>query len=167
MESIPRNVERAQQRKKDFDWMRDRLERGNQNDAESKAEMKANILAQVEAEIDAQLKTVKDGQGLGIIFRLVVQNSDLTFRHEPKARQSPEMKEWRQEVFRRDNYTCRECGTKNNICAHHIEEWAKCSAKRFDTSNGITLCRICHAKKHPQYESFILNGYKKQRAKTI
>ncbi len=41
-------------------------------------------------------------------------------------RRLPEMKKWTQEVFRRDNYTCRECGVKNGLGkaiyfnAHHI-----------------------------------------------
>ena len=49
--------------------------------------------------------------------------------------------EWRMEVFKRDNYTCCECGrTKCYLEAHHIKSWAKYPKLRYILSNGLTLC---------------------------
>lgn len=56
---------------------------------------------------------------------------------------------WRKSVFERDNYTCVECKTNKNLHAHHIKSRAKYPELEFDINNGITLCKSCHAKKHP------------------
>jgi 5-methylcytosine-specific restriction endonuclease McrA len=73
---------------------------------------------------------------------------------------------WRTSVFVRDQYTCMECGVRSGmgkkiiLHAHHIkplasilrensiktpEEAISC-LELWDTSNGVTLCKGCHAK---------------------
>jgi len=69
-------------------------------------------------------------------------------------------KTWIQKVFKRDNYTCQECGdsTGGNLEAHHIvsftsiisdynikstEDAIKCDFL-WDIDNGITYCVDCH-----------------------
>jgi predicted restriction endonuclease len=55
---------------------------------------------------------------------------------------------WRENILRRDNYTCQSCGIKKGngkrIEAHHIKPAIKCPELRFDINNGITLCVSCH-----------------------
>ncbi|GAH75225.1 unnamed protein product, partial [marine sediment metagenome] len=66
-------------------------------------------------------------------------------------RQSEEYKEWRDAVFRRDNWTCQnpECGYKGHkIVAHHIKDFEEYPELRYDVDNGQTLCRACHKKLH-------------------
>lgn len=66
-------------------------------------------------------------------------------------RQSEEYKEWRDAVFRRDNWTCQnsECGYKGHrIVAHHIKDFNEYPELRYDVDNGQTLCRACHKKLH-------------------
>lgn len=59
--------------------------------------------------------------------------------------QSPEYKQWRLRVFKRDFFTCRMCARKEGIQAHHIRRWADFPQLRFVVNNGITLCGICHS----------------------
>ena len=52
--------------------------------------------------------------------------------------------EWHEEVFKRDNYTCQECGSKKQLHAHHIIPVRCCPWLAVDIDNGITLCKDCH-----------------------
>lgn len=67
-------------------------------------------------------------------------------------RKSWEYKQWRQEVYKRDNFTCRRCGdSKIALNAHHILNFSNHEELRFDISNGITLCEDCHREFHNAY----------------
>lgn len=55
---------------------------------------------------------------------------------------------WQQEVWKKDNWTCRLCGNKRNIIAHHIQLFSKFPELRFSIDNGLTVCRSCHNKIH-------------------
>lgn len=67
-------------------------------------------------------------------------------------RSSKIYKEWRSEVFKRDNWTCQKCKKRSMsnqyllIHAHHIKPFATFPDLRFEISNGITLCKQCHNK---------------------
>jgi hypothetical protein len=66
-----------------------------------------------------------------------------------RLRNIPEAREWRIQVFKRDNYTCQGdgCGQYGGkLQAHHIRAWSTNPELRLDTSNGITLCVECHEK---------------------
>ena len=64
-------------------------------------------------------------------------------------RSSTKHKEWAKSVYKRDYWTCQECGYKGKqIIAHHIKSWKDHHDLRFEISNGITLCRSCHIKIH-------------------
>ena len=53
---------------------------------------------------------------------------------------------WREEVFRRDKYKCRNCGISGvYITAHHIKSWKNYPDMRYEVSNGLTLCEKCHS----------------------
>lgn len=56
-------------------------------------------------------------------------------------------KNWRTSVFQRDDYTCQICGSRGGeLQADHIKPWATYKDKRYDLSNGRTLCKPCHLK---------------------
>ena len=70
-------------------------------------------------------------------------------------------RQWRSDVFTRDDFTCQECGSKENkLNTHHIvsfnsiiqkyeitnlEEALNCE-ELWSINNGITLCEDCHNK---------------------
>jgi hypothetical protein len=73
-----------------------------------------------------------------------------------------EYRQWRSDIFTRDNFTCQECeyNKGGNLEAHHIKpfskiiekyniktlEEAKVCEELWDINNGITLCKKCHKK---------------------
>ncbi len=62
-----------------------------------------------------------------------------------KIRHSAQYYEWREAVYKRDNYTCQECGARGvRLQADHIKPFAYFSELRFDINNGRTLCVPCH-----------------------
>lgn len=64
-------------------------------------------------------------------------------------RSSERMKWWSFSVLKRDEYTCQGCGIRGGeLHAHHIKEFAKYKELRFELSNGLTLCKVCHRKIH-------------------
>lgn len=68
-----------------------------------------------------------------------------------RIRQSSEYKQWRKNVFERDNFTCQMCGDRGvKIHADHILPFAQFVEARFELSNGRTLCVPCH-KSTPTY----------------
>lgn len=70
-----------------------------------------------------------------------------------KIRKTEEYKDWVMNVYKRDYYTCQDCGIKcraKNIISHHIKSFAEYPESRFDINNGITLCRSCHKKRHKE-----------------
>lgn len=81
-----------------------------------------------------------------------------------QIRNSFEMRQWRCDVFTRDNFTCQKCGVRGGeIHAHHssflfsllLKEYhitsmaqARECAALWDINNGLTLCYSCHRDVH-------------------
>lgn len=78
---------------------------------------------------------------------------------------NPNWQEIRKEIYKRDNWTCQECGCKcldkrrqikgKRIQCHHIDY----EIKNCNSDNLITLCASCHAKTNFKRENWI-NYYK-------
>lgn len=60
-------------------------------------------------------------------------------------------KAWRKAVYAKDSHTCRVCGRKGYLNAHHIRGYSKHKNLRYDVNNGFTMCRWCHYKFHKKY----------------
>lgn len=67
------------------------------------------------------------------------------------SRTNGRYKAWRKAVYSRDHYTCRICGKKGYLNAHHIRSFSRHKNLRYEASNGITMCRWCHYKFHKKY----------------
>jgi hypothetical protein len=76
-----------------------------------------------------------------------------------------EMKQWRMNVYKRDNFKCKisndDCNGK--IEAHHILTWKDHPELRYEINNGITLCHFHHPRKRedekrlsPYFQNLIL-----------
>lgn len=67
-----------------------------------------------------------------------------------RIRMSKEYRDWRESVFKRDNWTCQICFIRSEagnpvvIQADHIRQFAFFPELRFELSNGRTLCVPCH-----------------------
>uniref|UniRef100_A0A6M3JQ88 Putative homing endonuclease n=1 Tax=viral metagenome TaxID=1070528 RepID=A0A6M3JQ88_9ZZZZ len=56
---------------------------------------------------------------------------------------------WRKLLFKRDNYTCQDCGNKaKTLHAHHIMRYIHYENLRYKLDNGKTLCVNCHKQYH-------------------
>lgn len=56
-------------------------------------------------------------------------------------------KDWRKQVFERDDYTCQVCGKKGgHLNAHHIKKFSRYKEDRLSINNGVTTCIKCHYK---------------------
>jgi len=77
-----------------------------------------------------------------------------------KIRMCSEMKEWRESVFERDNYTCQKCKQRGSqeLNAHHVHNFNEFPKLRFDITNGITFCKDCHILFHKIYNRFKNNN---------
>lgn len=66
----------------------------------------------------------------------------------PKAdrlRRSLKHRNWRESVFKRDDWTCQSCGRRGHeLHPHHIKSKCLYPEIMFDIDNGITLCADCH-----------------------
>lgn len=62
-----------------------------------------------------------------------------------RAREQSNVREWRVAVFKRDNFTCQDCGVIGGpLEAHHIKRWRDFPELRSALDNGVTLCKKCH-----------------------
>jgi hypothetical protein len=83
-----------------------------------------------------------------------LKNHDMTPEERTLKRKLPEYQEWRTSIFARDDYTCLTCNQRGySLNAHHLDGYHWCVNKRFDSSNGITLCGDCHRKFHSKYSN--------------
>lgn len=68
-----------------------------------------------------------------------------------KSRGDFKLRYWSRLVLSRDNHTCQKCHvTEGRIDAHHIKPLNDNPKLKYELSNGIALCRSCHAKEDTQ-----------------
>jgi hypothetical protein len=110
------------------------------------------------SQLDTALQNLQFDEALTISFRInIVGQNGRTRSWRGNQRNMPEYAAWREAVYKRDRYQCRECGGVGPLNAHHIKHWAHYPELRFDVDNGITLCLDCHEKRHPHMR-FQKNG---------
>lgn len=66
-----------------------------------------------------------------------------------KIRKSFKYREWRKNVFTRDNWTCQDCHIRGfKLHAHHLLPFSQFPNERLSLKNGVTLCDKCHLQRH-------------------
>lgn len=80
-------------------------------------------------------------------------NEKLTAEERITNRKYPEYLKWRDDVYKRDSYTCQCCGDSKggNLVAHHVYNYSEYPEIRTEVDNGITLCSDCHKSFHDSY----------------
>lgn len=79
-------------------------------------------------------------------------NPNLTGEERIKNRYDENYRVWRKSVFERDDYTCKCCSVKGGILnAYHLDGFHWNVERRYDLTNGITLCNECHRDFHNKY----------------
>ena len=71
-------------------------------------------------------------------------------------RNDSRVRKWSKEVKKKN--ICEKCGSKDNLHAHHIFSWQDNVTSRIDLSNGICLCKKCHAEAHKYERAYALLG---------
>lgn len=89
-------------------------------------------------------------------------------QHHLSLRRKPEYIAWRNAVFARDDYKCRDCGDDRggNLRAHHHKPIADFPELAYDIGNGVTLCHPCHELRHYKPDS-IRNVRKLKRGERL
>lgn len=67
-----------------------------------------------------------------------------------EPRRSIENKKWVRFIKKRDSHLCRICGCRGDV-AHHLYSYNNYKELRFEKSNGLTLCVVCHEEFHKKY----------------
>ena len=86
------------------------------------------------------------------VFKRVVEGRHHNYKggitpENRAARRSLDYRIWREAVFKRDNFTCQECGVRGgSLHSHHIKPFAYFPELRFAIDNGLTICVSCHEK---------------------
>lgn len=55
---------------------------------------------------------------------------------------------WSSSIKKLDNNICKNCSSKNNLHAHHIQPKSLFPKLALELDNGITLCKNCHSEIH-------------------
>ena len=83
--------------------------------------------------------------------------SDRSLLKKQNRRNDPLYREWRRQVWERDNWKCRinnqDCDGR--IIAHHILPWRDFPELRYEVNNGITLCQFHHPRKRIDEQKLI------------
>lgn len=76
----------------------------------------------------------------------VVESILYEYNTFPFDRNDPRVREWTKQVLKRGK--CEECGSTEDLEAHHIIKWADYPQGRVDLKNGQCLCHNCHTNEH-------------------
>jgi endogenous inhibitor of DNA gyrase (YacG/DUF329 family) len=85
----------------------------------------------------------------GYLASLRVGELNPTYKgfNDEKRTNKSKLKSWSRLILQRD-IVCQKCEGTECLQAHHIKPYRDNIDLRFDMTNGILLCKYCHAKEH-------------------
>jgi len=107
----------------------------------------------ISEETKKKISESRKGKKLSFVHRLAISKGLRKVGHYSedniKGRTRMSWRDWRKAVIERDRHICQLCLTdEGTLCAHHIKPFKTYISLRFDVSNGLILCRKCHADLH-------------------
>lgn len=95
-----------------------------------------------------------------------------------RERQTRKYMQWKMSVIKRDGFKCVRCGVEQGyVCeccgsrillhAHHIKSFSEHPELRYDMSNGLSLCGICHWQEHNGKQGELLETPKSPRRHNV
>ena len=139
-EHIKKRVDSA--RKKNFGWTDERRKRFGENNPMKNSETR-----------DKMIKSKRVSPLVPRGDKHHAWKGGITPIHN-RIRGSLEYIIWRNEVYKRDRWTCRMCKKyceKGDIVAHHLQKFSDFPELRFLVENGLTFCRKCHVEVEKPY----------------
>lgn len=86
---------------------------------------------------------------------------ELTDEDRQNRRGDTDYVNWAKQVKEQANFTCDCCGqVGGKLCSHHLNNWDKFKEQRYDLTNGVCLCSLCHREFHSW-----MGGNKKETTK--
>lgn len=86
------------------------------------------------------LKLILVRPAFKILMGQIMEKAPVVDRDDPRVRM------WRNTVLKVGH--CEECGSEEDLQAHHIVYWSESPLDRINVKNGRCLCGVCHAKEH-------------------
>lgn len=78
-------------------------------------------------------------------------DAEKTNEQRKQGHSVPGIGRWKRLVRKRDENTCQCCGVRENLCAHHKDNFADFIEQRTNIDNGVLLCENCHHLFHHIY----------------
>lgn len=90
-----------------------------------------------------------------VVKRTYTNNTKENALHRDQLRQNKEVRRWKLNVCKRDNFICQKCQTSlGELNAHHLNGFHWDIDNRLNINNGVTLCKKCHIEFHVKYGKF-------------
>lgn len=117
----------------------------------SAKEVRAKISAtRIERFASGQIKHWNEGRHWSEEVRRKISETLLNGRDPIDSGYGPDWHIQRTSCLQRDDYTCQECGSNDDLEAHHWEPYRFCYDNSLD--NLVTLCAPCHREMHEKYK---------------
>lgn len=94
-----------------------------------------------------------------LLLKMLLRDDFFKFLFEnvvvvPFDRNDSRVRTWTKEVLKKGE--CEQCGSKEQLEAHHIIKWADYPPGRIDVKNGMCLCHECHTNEHMEDRSYFM-----------
>lgn len=84
-----------------------------------------------------------------------------------KLLNKPQWKLKRQVIFKRDNYTCTTCGSKELLCVHHTYYYKRpVNPWGYPDDSLVTLCETCHNNWHKTHKNIFIDNLDARKPKS-